>query len=357
MAKRVLLTGANGLVGQHTLAAFLEAGHFVRSVVRSQSKVAQLSSIFSKYPASQMDFGIVPDITAPGAFDSVLKAEPPFDAVVHVASPFNYRKNSTNAEFLDPAIKGTTEILKGIVRVAPTVKRVVMTSSMAAVINWTQPKVADPQKVYAEEDWNPVTWETATTTELPNTIYQASKKFAELAAFDFVAKEKPNFDLAVMNPPMVYGPTYNPSIFTSVTELPESVYSVYNKTLAAGLSESSPLPPTGLHLHVDVRDLAQAHLRAATVAQAGGSRYILAAGQGDMSTQRILNIFRATLPGLSGRIPKGEPEKWESEKGLFGASNNKAKEVLGLTFRTPEETMGDMARQLYELEKRLGSSQ
>lgn len=355
MAKRVLLTGANGLVGQHTLAAFLEAGHFVRSVVRSQSKVTQLSSIFSKYPASQMDFGIVPDITAPGAFDTVLKAEPPFDAVIHVASPFNYRTNTTNAEFLDPAIKGTTEILKGIARVAPTVKRVVMTSSMAAVINWTVPKIASPQKVYTEEDWNPVTWETATTTDVPNVIYQASKKFAELAAFDFVEKEKPNFDLAVLHPPMVYGPTYNASIFASVSELPESVYSVFDKTLAPGLSEASPLPPTRLHLYVDVRDLAQAHLRAATVPGAGGSRYILAAGE--MSSQRILNIFRAALPQLSGRIPRGEPERWEMEEGSFAASNAKAREVLGLTFRSPEETMGDMARQLGELEKRLASSQ
>lgn len=270
MAKRVLLTGANGLVGQHTLAAFLDAGHFVRSVVRSQSKAAQLSSIFSQYPASQLDFGIVPDITAPGAFDTVLKAEPPFDAVVHVASPFNYRKNSSNIDFLDPAIKGTTEILYGIKRVAPTVKRVVITSSMAAVITWTPPPITEPAKVYAEEDWNPVTWETATTTDNANVIYQSSKKFAELAAYDFVKKEKPNFDIAVLCPPMVYGPTYDPSIFTSIKELPESVYSVYNRTLAPGLMESSPLPPTRLHLYIDVRDLAEAHLLAATVPQSGG---------------------------------------------------------------------------------------
>jgi nucleoside-diphosphate-sugar epimerase len=136
MSKRVLMTGANGYIGQHILHNFLEAGHSVRAVVRSQSKIDQLTQIFRPYAGtSRLDFGIVADITAPGAFDKVLKSDPPFDVVVHSASPFNYRTNTKSEEFLEPAVKGTTEILKAIVKVAPTVKRVVVTSSMAAIIH------------------------------------------------------------------------------------------------------------------------------------------------------------------------------------------------------------------------------
>ncbi len=90
MARRVLLTGANGFIGQHILALFLEAGHSVRSVVRSQAKVDQLAQTFSAFASSsQPDFSIVPDITSPGAFDQALESDPPFDWVIHTASPFN----------------------------------------------------------------------------------------------------------------------------------------------------------------------------------------------------------------------------------------------------------------------------
>ena len=178
MAKRVLLTGANGFVGSHVLEQFLLAGHSVRGIVRSQSKAQQVLADFPNH-GSKLDFGIVPDITSPGAFDEVVKSNPPFDLVIHTASPFLYRVISSNREFLDPAIKGTLEVLKSVKKNAPSVKRVVITSSCAAVVDFSAPPTV-PRKVYTEEDWNPTTWEAA-LSGTPNTGYQASKKFAELS--------------------------------------------------------------------------------------------------------------------------------------------------------------------------------
>jgi nucleoside-diphosphate-sugar epimerase len=179
MAQRVLLTGANGFVGSHILDQLLSRGLSVRSIVRSQTKAQQVLSDFPNY-GSQLDFGIVPDITAPGAFDRVVQSTPPFDTVIHTASPFLYRVISDNREFLDPAIKGTVEILKSVKAHAPTVKRVVITSSCAAVIDFSAPAVTTPKKAYTEEDWNPTTWDGA-LTGTTNNAYQASKKFAELS--------------------------------------------------------------------------------------------------------------------------------------------------------------------------------
>jgi nucleoside-diphosphate-sugar epimerase len=87
MVQRVLLTGANGFVGSHILDQLLAQGFSVRSIVRSQAKAQQVLSDFPNF-GSRLDFGIVPDITAPGAFDEVVKSSPPFDTVIHTASPF-----------------------------------------------------------------------------------------------------------------------------------------------------------------------------------------------------------------------------------------------------------------------------
>lgn len=96
---------------------------------------------------------------------------------------------------------GTTGILKAIKAHAPTVKRVVITSSFAAIMSASG---KPPGYVFSEKDWNPVTTEEA--VDNPSLGYRASKTFAEKAAWEFVEKEKPNFTLATMNPPLVFGP-------------------------------------------------------------------------------------------------------------------------------------------------------
>jgi nucleoside-diphosphate-sugar epimerase len=90
---------------------------------------------------------------------------------------------------LDPAIIGTTGVLKAIKTSAPTVKRVVITSSFASIINGNKDISWDHK--YSEKDWNPVTLEEA--LQSPAYGYRASKTFAEKAAWDFVEKENPNF--------------------------------------------------------------------------------------------------------------------------------------------------------------------
>ncbi|KDN67646.1 putative dihydroflavonol-4-reductase [Colletotrichum sublineola] len=347
MPYSILLTGANGFVAQHILSQLLKAGHSVRAIVRTQSKADQLLTTFSAYTTTQLESHIVPDITAPLAFDAALISNRPFDAVIHTASPFNYRAVSSNLEFLDPAVKGTTEILSSITRVAPSVKRVVLTSSMAAVINWGAPKETDPPKVYTDADWNPITWDEALTTESPNLAYSASKSFAERAAWDFISENKPGFDLVTINPPMVYGPYVDVSVYKTPKELNQSNFNLWRNFLEPSLSSKSPLPPNGLHLYVDVRDLARAHVLALLKPEAGGKRFIL--GGGAVSSQRIANIFRDALPQLAARIPQGEPGNAELPKGIFTLDATPARDILGLEFCGLEDTFKQVARQLVQI--------
>ncbi|TGO57759.1 hypothetical protein BCON_0062g00290 [Botryotinia convoluta] len=292
MSKRILLTEANGFVGSWVLDHLLRQGHFVRAVIRSESKAERGSSDFPVYE-SHFDFGIVPDITAPGAFDEVVKSDPSFDVVIHTASPFLYKVITNNREFLDPAIRGTMGVLESVKTNAPEVKRVVVTSSCAAIINFAREVVSQPQK--------------------------ASKKFAELASWDFVEKEKPNFDLVTLTPPMVYGPLR---------------HTIQN----------------GLHAFTDVRGLAEAHALAATLPEASGQRFIVCKGQ--ISSQNISDILRKNIPELEERTPKGVPGDKGLEDDSFACSSEKAEKVLGLKFRSKEETFMDLARQLLEIEKK-----
>lgn len=112
----------------------------------------------------------MPDITASGAFDYAFEnADPPFDAVINTASPF---------VFGQVAVKGTTEILKATRAHGTEVKRVIITSSFAAVGDWKLP--LDSGKVYTADDWNPTTWDEALQGDVP-AGNRGSKKFAEKA--------------------------------------------------------------------------------------------------------------------------------------------------------------------------------
>ncbi|KAK5188517.1 hypothetical protein LTR16_008275, partial [Cryomyces antarcticus] len=174
---RVLLTGANGFIGAHILSQLLGRDVSVRAVVRSEAKAAALRADFASC-ASQLDFAIVPDMAADGAYaDALTSTDTPFDTVIHTASPFLYKAVTSNRDFMDPAVRGTTEVLKAVKAHAGSVERVIITSSFAAVAPLAD-QAAMTGKVYTEADWNPITWEQAVQDESNrNAAYQGSKKF------------------------------------------------------------------------------------------------------------------------------------------------------------------------------------
>ncbi|RDW66757.1 NAD(P)-binding protein-5 [Coleophoma crateriformis] len=345
MAQRVLLTGANGFVGSHILAQLLAQGSSVRSVVRSQAKADQVLADFPNY-GSKLDFAIVPDLTAPGAFDQAVQSTPPFDTVIHTASPFLYRVAKDASDFLDPAIKGTLGVLKSVKANAPEVKRIVVTSSCAAVVDFTADPFASPQKVYTEDDWNPMTVEKALGgAENLNFFYQVSKKYAEKSAWDFLEQEKPNFDLVTITPPMIYGPLHHS--VKSVKELNQSNGRIYD--LFINSSKTADVPPNGMHVYTDVREVAEAHVKAATMPGASNQRFIVCAGR--ISSQNICDLLREAFPELSERTPEGKKGDAGLSPTAYTCSSERAMDTLGIQFRSPKETFVELAKQLLEIEK------
>lgn len=95
------------------------------TTVRSTSKAEGIRKAHPSYGTDRLDFAIVPDVSQADAFDQAVVSDPPFEAVIHTASPFHFNVTDIKKDLLDPAIIGTTGILRAIKKNAPTVKRVV----------------------------------------------------------------------------------------------------------------------------------------------------------------------------------------------------------------------------------------
>ena len=122
---RVLVTGGSGFIALHILELLIAQGHSVVTSVRSESKAQLLKKAFPNASKEQLDFVFVQDVAQEGAFDEAVKSDPPFEWVIHTASPFHFNVTDVKKDLLDPAIVGTTGILKAIKKNAPGVKRVV----------------------------------------------------------------------------------------------------------------------------------------------------------------------------------------------------------------------------------------
>ena len=324
----------------------------VRSIAKGENFLKNHHGVTKE----KLDYVVVEDIADPTAFDEVIKSDPPFEAVIHTSSPFHYNVTDLKKDLLDPAIIGTTGILKAIKNNAPTVKRVVsflslaflfrvnscekvITSSFAAIVN--PANGTSPDVTYSEADWNPVTEEQAQKN--PQEGYRASKTFAEKAAWDFVEREQPNFTLATVNPPFVFGPVF--SWLQTLENLNTSNQRIEGILTGKARDE---LPPTGTFVYVDVRDLAIAHVKAAEVPEAGGKWFFITAGY--FSNQDIAEVLREAFPDYKDKLPaKGRKGGEFPPEGVYKYDNSRSKTILGLEYRPFKESIVDTAKSLQEI--------
>jgi nucleoside-diphosphate-sugar epimerase len=335
---RVLLTGGSGFIAAHTLDVLLNHGHSVVTTVRTQEKADKIKESYKSYvDKGQLGFAIVPDIAQPDAFDKAVVSDPPFEAVLHTASPFHFNVTDVQKDLLDPAVIGTTGILKSIKKNAPTVKQVVITSSFAAIVNPS--KGFWPGHVYSEEDWNPITQQEALAD--PVAGYRASKTFAEKAAWEFVEKEKPNFTLSTINPPMVYGP-----IIHALDSL-DNMNTSNQRILAAAQGKyKDEIPISGVHFWVDVRDVAEAHVAAMEKPEAANKRFFVTAGY--FSNKEMCQIIKKNFPEFKGlpsdTTPGGDYPEGSPDKGLYKFDNKRSIDILGLKYITFEQSIVDTVK-------------
>ncbi len=252
----VLVTGASGFIATRIVEQLLAAGYRVRGTVRSLSKEKELAVLRGLPGAAERLELVAADLLTPGAFTGPVSG---CEYVLHTASPYVLDAKDPQKDLVDPAVMGTRNVLEASAA-ARTVKRVVLTSSMAAITD--EP---EGDHVLTENDWN-------VKSSLERNPYYYSKTLAEKEGWSFVEEKKPGFDLVVINPFLVIGPSFQPAINTSnqmFVDLLKGVYpGVMNLTWG----------------FVDVRDVAAAHVRAMESPAAKG-RYICA---GDTMPMRSL---------------------------------------------------------------------
>ncbi|PYH40460.1 SDR family oxidoreductase [Aspergillus saccharolyticus JOP 1030-1] len=334
MPETLLVTGASGFVASHIIQRFLEAGYNIRGTVRSASTAETVKSRYPPDQANRLSFTIVPDIAAPGAFDSAVKD---VCGVIHTASPFALTVADNEKDLLQPAIQGTLNVLDSIAAHGTAVRRVVVTSSFAAILDLSQG--LRPGYRYTEADWNPCTYEEAKTTTDASVAYCASKALAERKLWEWVesAAPPPTFSVTTICPPWIFGPALGNPQHKGNNRLNESTETIWN--LVNG--SRTEVPDHDFLAFANVKDVAEAHYQAYTRAEAGGERFLVAGGR--FLYQEACGILREKFPQLGDKVP------YRANAGsveTYIADGSKAERVLGLQYRSLEETLVETVEDL-----------
>jgi nucleoside-diphosphate-sugar epimerase len=334
----ILVTGGTGFIACHSILQLLGENHRVRTTIRSLTREADVRGMLKQggvEPSDRLSF-FAADLQSDAGWPEAVAG---CDYVLHVASPFPPYVPKHEDELIVPAREGALRVLRAS-RDA-RVKRVVLTSSFAAIGYGHE-----PQKLpFDETNWtDPVGHDV--------TAYVKSKTLAERAAWDFMAKEGGALELSVVNPVAVFGPVLGPDFSTSVLLI---------QRLMTGNVPGIPALSFGV---VDVRDVADLHIRAMTHQAAKGQRFLAAAGN-FMLILDMARVLKSRMGEAGKKVPTRQLPNWlvriaalrdpavkqilpELGK-LKSGSNEKAKRLLGWEPRSNEEAIVATAESLLRL--------
>jgi dihydroflavonol-4-reductase len=331
----VLVTGGTGFLGGWCIAELLRRGHDVRTTVRD---VAREPAVRATVERAGVDAGDRLSVVAADLLndDGWMDAVAGCSHVLHVASPFPPEQPKDPDELIVPAREGALRVIEA--SLAAGVERIVMTSSVAAVRHG-RPASAD--RPYTEEDWTD-------GNDTRRTPYVRSKALAERAAWDHVRAARAEGRLATVEPGAIIGPVLN------------NDHSFSLQAVQRLLDGSMPAIPRLGFTFVDVRDVADLHIRAMTDPAAGGERFlavdeflwvadvaaILRKRLGDRAAKvptrnapnflvRALSVFDSSLRSIVGDLGKAAYY-----------SNAKARERLGWQPRSVEDSIADTGESL-----------
>jgi dihydroflavonol-4-reductase len=330
MPDTILLTGISGFIAKHIALKLLNAGYAVRGTVRKMDRRAEVFDALRPHlnPGAEQRLHLVPvDLTLD---DGWIDAMDGINALVHVASPFPLVQPENPDELVRPAVDGTLRALRAAQTAGIT--RVILTSSTVAVFNRHKTGVQD------ENDWCDI-------TAYGTTPYAISKVRAERAAWDFV-QSHPTMHLTSINPGFVLGPPLDRHHGSSI--------SLVTRLLRG---RDPAIPRFGFPI-VDVRDVAEMHLRALQRPETAGKRYLSVAGSMWMSD--LAKTLKAAYP--QRKVPtRDAPYLLLRVLALFDrevrailpfigllhpVSNARAVAEMDMTFIPPEKALLDAAEWL-----------
>ena len=325
----VCVTGANGYIASHLIGLLLDAGYRVRGTVRDPSnmaKTAHLTAIADERNAADRFELVAGDLLKSGSFDDAIAG---CDGVFHTAAAVFFAADDPQKAIVDPSVEGTRNVFGAIAK-ASSVKRVVHTSSIAAVYSFNK----SSSHTYTEADWND-------TSTVDIDAYGLAKVSAEREALKLAAGA--SYSLVHLNPGMVWGP---PLIKAHAKASPLIV-----RDILAGTRPGVPNMHLGI---VDVRDVAAVHVQAMQRSTATG-RYILVADHASMP--EVANRLQTMLPDVrikTRTLPKvvvllaalfDKSLNFAQLRKLVGLEMNfdasRAESEFEIVFRSLEDTLRD----------------
>jgi nucleoside-diphosphate-sugar epimerase len=337
--KPVLVTGATGYVAGRLVEKLLKEGITVHAAVRTpdnKEKTKYLDELAEKLPGSIKYFKA--DLLDEGSFDEAMKG---CELVFHTASPFVRSVKDPQKDLVDPAKKGTRNVLEAANR-TDSVKRVVVTSSCAAIYGDGKDVLSMPNQELKEDIWN-------TSSSLDHQPYSFSKTEAEREAWK-MAEAQDKWDLVTVNPSFVLGPGINPF---GTSESFAIMKQIGNGDFKMGAPEFN----IGC---VDVRDLAEAHYQAGMKPEAKG-RYIVSGENSGFG--QLAGMIKEKYPNYpigTRKLPKFmiwllAPTVGMTRKEVklnvgfpWKANNSKSINELGITYRPLKDTVTEFFGQLVD---------
>ena len=327
--EKVLVTGATGYIGLHCVQQLLNQGYAVNGSVRSPERKEEVFEALQKHNTPTENLNLFTfNLTEDDGWDEGMEG---CDYLLHVASPIAL-ENHNEDFFVKPAVAGVKRAFKYAKK--HNVKKVVLTSSVAAIFDTLEEK-----SDYDETDWS--------DPENPSiSHYAKSKTLAEKAAWDFVDNEDNPFELAVINPALVIGPSLS-------GDLGES-----NKAIAMVTTGKMPVAVPLQFGYVDVRDVAAANLLAMQNSNSNGERFALA--EKDLWYKDVAKVLRDNgfdkaptfnVPVWLAKILANFSKELKVTLPYLGRvrsvkNTSKAKDILGWNPRPAEESIIDIAVQI-----------
>jgi dihydroflavonol-4-reductase len=322
----VLVTGGTGFIAQHCMLVLLRHGFQIRTTVRTLSRETEVRENLKEggvAPGDLVSF-VAADL---GSDEGWLEAAQGCDYVIHGASPTPSGTYTSDEDWIRPAVDGNLRVLRAARDAG--VKRVVLTSAFGAIGVGHKPM----NRPFHESDWSDLTGKVAP--------YQKSKTLSELAAWDFIEKEGHGLELSSVNPTAVLGPALGADYSHSIR-------------LIKLMMDGQPGAPKINSGFVDVRDVADLHLRAMTHPGAKGERFLAIAGE-SLWLADVAKILRSRLGAAASKVSTRTIPNWLVRLGArknarmkeivpmlginMNATSGKAKQLLGWNPRSPEEAI------------------
>lgn len=324
--KIVAVTGASGYVAAEVVYQLLEKGYTVHGTVRNKSKSQDLVEAFSVDGKPNPRLVIFEaDLLKEGSFDEAFKG---VDYVLHTASPVIVQSENPQKEIVGPALNGTKNVLASVEKF-DTIKQIVITSSVVAIMNSTE----DPNYICDEKDWN-------NQTSVESSPYPHSKVLAEKAAWDWYKGKENKIKLSIINPSFVLGRVH--------FKRTESFGINLVRSLISGDFHENGAPGALNYSIVNIRDVADAHIKSFELGKTG--RFIV-------STRDPVPLLELS-EYLKKDFPNNPlPTKYQGElsKDNFKFTSDRANKELGIKITGPEDSIREMGQSLvkFDLVKKL----